>query len=252
MPNYTNDYLLNKRVKIFQPVNGYRASIDAVLLSSMVASVRNGDRILDVGSGTGAVSLCLAERFKNCGAKITGLELQPGLTELSNLSAAANGFDFLHYLNVDIRQKTSEIPDNCSFRHVVTNPPYADSDMPSPNKSKAAAHNMTDFSLAGWIKFCLKMAAPKGHLYIINRAGAVSSILAALNGKAGGITIVPLFSKKNQNAKRVMICAQKDSKAPAVIMPGLVIHDAEGNYTKQAEAILRDGKNFYEAVQAPK
>ena len=61
MQNYSQDYLLDKQVKIFQPINGYRASTDAVFLSAMVSSVRNGDKILDVGSGTGAVSLCLAE-----------------------------------------------------------------------------------------------------------------------------------------------------------------------------------------------
>lgn len=62
MIDYTNDYLLDKKVKIFQPVNGYRASTDAVLLSSL-AQIKNGDSILDVGSGTGAVSLCLAHRL---------------------------------------------------------------------------------------------------------------------------------------------------------------------------------------------
>ena len=59
MIDYTNDYLLNLKVKIFQPVNGYRASTDAVLLSSLPDKVKKGDAVLDVGSGTGAISLCL-------------------------------------------------------------------------------------------------------------------------------------------------------------------------------------------------
>ena len=78
MIEYTNDYLLDKKVKIFQPVNGYRASTDAVLLSSLVR-IKNGDGILDVGSGTGAVSLCLAHRLQNLNPQITGLEIQPEL-----------------------------------------------------------------------------------------------------------------------------------------------------------------------------
>ena len=60
MAEYTNDYLLNRQVKIFQPVDGYRASTDAVILSSLVQKVKKNDKILDVGSGTGAISLCLA------------------------------------------------------------------------------------------------------------------------------------------------------------------------------------------------
>ena len=91
MQKYSEDYLLDRRVRIFQPLDGYRASIDAVFLASVIKQIKKGDTILDVGSGTGAISLCLAERFKENGPRITGLELQPELTELSNISAAANG-----------------------------------------------------------------------------------------------------------------------------------------------------------------
>ena len=50
MADYSEDYLLNKRVKIFQPTDGYRASTDAVLLAAAVNKIKNGDSILDVGS----------------------------------------------------------------------------------------------------------------------------------------------------------------------------------------------------------
>ena len=58
MIEHTNDYLLDKKVKIFQPVNGYRASSDAVLLSSLPHNLKPTDNILDVGSGTGGIALC--------------------------------------------------------------------------------------------------------------------------------------------------------------------------------------------------
>ena len=55
---YTHDYLLDKQIKIFQPEDGYRTSSDAVLLSSLV-TVKNGDSILDVGSGSAQwLSVC--------------------------------------------------------------------------------------------------------------------------------------------------------------------------------------------------
>ena len=58
LPEHTSDYLLDKKVKIFQPVNGYRASTDAVLLAAFVSVSKYG-KILDVGSGTGMRALCL-------------------------------------------------------------------------------------------------------------------------------------------------------------------------------------------------
>lgn len=239
MQNYTQDYLLNKQITIYQPESGYRASTDAVMLASMPQKVLTGQKILDVGSGTGAISLCLAERFKSQKVEIIGLELQPELVELANMSAKANGFDFLHYENIDIRQKLPPHLPNCSFNHVITNPPYAEKDMPSPNPSKAAAHNLAGWALTDWLNFCVKMVAPKGFLYIINRAEAVDEIVAALYGKMGNINLVPLFSKQGQAAKRIMVSAQKDSKAPAVINAGLIIHQENGAYTPEAQAILR-------------
>ena len=138
MAEYTNDYLLNRQVKIFQPVDGYRASTDAVILSSLVQKVKKNDKILDVGSGTGAISLCLAARFQEIQPQITGIEIQPELAELSARSAEANGFSaFLHYVNADIRQKITAVPP-CSFRHVITNPPYSDHDMPTPVRPASA------------------------------------------------------------------------------------------------------------------
>ncbi len=246
MDNYSHDYLLDKRVKIFQPINGYRASTDAVILSSMISKIKKGENILDVGSGTGAISLCLASRFAEQKPSITGLEVQPDLADLSNQSALANGFEtFLKYINCNIKNKPQEIK-NCSFNHVITNPPYSESDMPSPNKSKALAHNHDNFSLREWIEFCIKMIAPLGHFYMINRAEALDEILASIHGKLGHIEVIPLFSKMGQNAKRVVVRAQKDNHTPTKIYSGLVIHENNGEYTQASHKILRLGQSFDE------
>ena len=245
LPNHSEDYLLDKQVKILQPIDGYRASTDAVLLSAMVEDVAHSAKILDVGSGTGAISLCLAQRLQNKPVQIVGVEIQPELVTLSNASAQANGFDFLHYLEIDIRQKpTHEMLAPCSFDAVISNPPYSLNDLPSPKSSKATAHNMQAFDLGGWLGFCLKMAKPFGRIYMVHRAEALPQICYFLQGKAGGITVLPIYSKVGQDAKRVIVAAQKDSKAPCRILPPFITHDDSGAYTPLAEQILRGGKTF--------
>ena len=237
MADYSEDYLLNKRIKVFQPIDGYRAAIDAVLAAAAVTGVRPLDTILDLGSGTGAISLCLAARYPQ--NEITGIEIQPQLAELSNLSAQANGFTNLHYLNQDIF--AASVP-FCSFAHVVTNPPYFDSSMPtSPKSGKATAHNFKQAGLREWLNICIKMVQPQGYLYIVNRAEALDEILNSLHGRMGEIRIFPFCSKEGQDVKRIVVRARKDSKAPLTIAPETVIHRAEGQYTPAAEAILRDG-----------
>lgn len=246
MITYSNDYLLDKRIKIFQPLDGYRTSSDAVLLSALPDNIKAGENILDVGSGTGGISLCLAHR--HTANEIIGLEIQPELAVLAQQSAEANGFSHLQYLHCDIKQKTLPIA-ACSFNHVITNPPYSDHDMPSPNFSKATAHNHHNFDLSSWLHFCLKMLKPFGHLYLINRAEALNEILTALNGRAGAVKIIPVYSKPGQNAKRVMVSAQKDSKTPTIILPPLYIHKTDGSYTDAANAILRQGKTVSEVME---
>jgi len=247
MLSCTEDYLLNKKVKIFQPLNGYRASIDAVILSSLVNAdnLKPGDMLLDVGSGTGAVSLCLAHRLKEKEVKITGLDIQKELVLLSNQSAVVNGFaDFLHYECLDIRAKTMLSPG--SFNLVITNPPYSDHDMPSPNKSKQLAHNHENFDLTGWLTFCSKMLKPKGELLLINRAEALNEILAVLHNKAGAIRILPIYSKQNQSAKRIAVIAKKGSRSITQILPPLYMHNEDSTYTAAAQRILRDAKGYFE------
>ncbi len=246
MQPYTNDYLLNKKVKIFQPQDGYRASTDAVFLSSLLdeKKVKQNAKILDVGSGTGAISLCLASRLKDKNVEILGIDIQNDLVELSNFSSQENGFDsFLKYQNIDIRDKLAI--KGGKFDFVITNPPYSDHDMPSPNKSKKIAHNHQDFDLTGWISFCLRMLKPKGVILLINRAEAINEIINAMQNKAGNIQILPIYSKLGQDAKRVAVIAEKTSKAITKILPPFYIHNEDSSYTDKAEAILRHGKGYF-------
>ena len=244
---YTKDYLLDKKVKIFQPVDGYRASIDAVFLSSLVEKekITGGERILDVGSGTGAVSLCLAYRLAEKKVDITGVDIQQDLVDLSNQSANANGFaSFLHYQYADIRQKNIFPP--LSFDIVITNPPYSGHDTPSPNISRRLAHNHQNFDLSGWLKFCLKMLRPKGEIFFINRVEAINESLAVLHNRAGDIRIFPLYSKPGQEAKRILVAAKKGSRGMTKVLPPLYTHNEDGSYSPQAEQILRQAKGYFE------
>ena len=238
MQEVEKNYLLDKKVVIYHPKGLYKASSDAVWLSSAVAKVKKGDNILDVGSGGGAVSLCLASRVMENQISIRGLELQKELADSANKSALENGFDFLSYENCNIYEAKLK---PCSFAHVVTNPPYSQSDMPSPNDSKATAHNFKFEDLAKWLDFCIKMLKPQGMFYIINRAEAMEDIISHISSKLGAIEVFLLYSKQGQKAKRVIIRAKKDSKTPLVVHAPIFVHNEDGSYSEKAEEILRQG-----------
>ena len=248
MTKHTKDYLLDEKVIINQPVSGYRAAIDAVLANSCIApdEVKPNSTILDMGSGTGAISLCSAHRLQEQNPTITGIELQPELCELSNKSAQENSFNNLSYINLDIKNLRKEITPN-SFDFVITNPPYTAGGMASPNSSKATAHIEGEIDLANWITIAIKMLKPhKGKFIIVHRADRLDDIISAMHKKLGGIIIYPLISKEGGDAKRVLVTGIKSSKAPLTLKKPIIIHNEDGSYTKDADKILRLAKSINE------
>ncbi|MCP4394229.1 MAG: methyltransferase [Alphaproteobacteria bacterium] len=231
----TEDFLLGKRVILKQSSDGYRAAIDPVFLAAATPA-KDGDKVLDVGSGTGAASLCLAKRVN--GLKIDGVELQDAMLEKAIENAKLNGVD-ARFVKGDVVVGSDCLEKN-SYDCVMTNPPFMDGGMASPNRVKSKAHAESSASLADWITYCVKMVKPRGTFSIIHRADRVDEILYLISGKLGGITVIPLWPKVRKNAKRVIVVGRKGVKTPAVLSCGIVVHNDDGSYTTKAEDILRN------------
>lgn len=237
----SDDALLGGRIKLLQPVEGYRIAIDPVLLAAAVPAVA-GDTVLDVGCGVGAAALCLAARVPGC--RITGIEMQRELVRLAGENAARNGVaDRVAIMAGDIRNPPPRLEPG-SFAHVMANPPYmeAATASPSPLPSKAAATVEGAADLAAWARFALAMVRPRGSITFIHRADRLEHLLAQFAGRAGGIVVLPLWPGAGKLAKRVIVHARKDMAAPTRLLPGLVLHETDGRYTAEADAVLRDAK----------
>ena len=79
-PPVTEDRILGGRILLRQPASGYRVGIDPVFLAAAAPSPAEG-RVLELGCGVGAASLCLAWRQPNL--QLSGLEIQPDLARLA-------------------------------------------------------------------------------------------------------------------------------------------------------------------------
>ena len=90
MPPVSRDRLLGGRVLFDQPVEGYRSAIDPVLLAAAVPA-KSGESVLELGSGAGAASLCLALRVPGC--RIVGIEQDAALVALANANACVNSIE---------------------------------------------------------------------------------------------------------------------------------------------------------------
>lgn len=236
----TDDSFLGGKLVLRQPREGYRAGIDPVLLAASV-SAKPGEQILDLGCGIGAVMHCLAARVD--GVSVVGLEVQGDLVALAEHNIKTNGLeDRLKVIQGDILSLPPALkPD--SFHHVVCNPPYmeGDSGNPSPNKIKSTANHEGDATLADWVKAACKLARHKGSVTFIHRADRLEDLMAAFAGTLGDIHVLPLWPKEGAPAKRVIVRGRKGVSSPTKILPGLVMHGADGAYTPEIDAIPRKG-----------
>ena len=236
----TEDNLLGGRIRLQQPAEGARVAIDPVFLAAAVQAEPN-QLVLDVGCGTGAAALCLAARVPQC--RIVGLELQRDLVRLASDNATLNGVSSrVTVMAGDLLRPPPRLSPGM-FDHVMSNPPFIarGSGTPALSPAKAAATIEGEATLADWVRFAIAMVRGKGTVTFVHRADRIDALLAQLAGRAGEIVVFPLWPAAGRDASRVLVRARKQVAAPARLAPGLVLHEPDGRFTAEAEAVLRGG-----------
>jgi len=232
----TRDAFLGGRVLLDQPVQGYRAGLDAVLLAAAVESMP-GNSFAEAGCGAGAALLMAAMRRPD--AAFTGIEKDGHAGELAAANATLNGValrvgisaaDLLH---MPLAAKTG-------FDVVFANPPFFDDETairpPHPTRHDSF---IAGCPLSVWVHAMLDLCGARGRIVIIHRAERLGDLLAALAGKAGDIVLYPVRPRAHDPAKRLILAARKGAKGPVKLLRGLDLHGEAGErFTPEAQAIF--------------
>lgn len=236
----TDGHLLGGRVRYAQPREGFRSGIEPVLLAAAVPAVP-GQRVLEGGSGAGAALLCLAARVP--GVQGLGVERDPLLAALATQNAEANGAAGLAFLAADVTALRRLDQGNAPFDHALANPPYhAPTGTASPLAGRVAAKRGEAGLLGAWARALGAVLRHRGTLTFILPAATLPECLDAMAAaECAASAVLPFWPKAGRPAKLVLVRGVKGGRAPLRLLPGLVLHEAGGEFTPAAEAILRGG-----------
>ncbi len=236
----THDAFLGGKLHLYQPRRGYRAGVDAVLLSASVQAEK-GQRVLELGCGVGAAILCLGARVP--GLELTGIERDGAYAAL----ARRNGGERLEVVDADLASLPFSLRQR-QFDHVLANPPFFDrlASIASQDARREAAHG-AETPLEEWVKTAAKRLAPKGQAHFIHLTERLPDILAALPHGMGSIEVLPIAARQGRAPDRMILRARKNGRAAFRLHAPLVLHvgdhharDCE-SYVPAIKAILRDG-----------
>ncbi|HVY20369.1 MAG TPA: methyltransferase [Bauldia sp.] len=252
------DAFLNGRIQVIQPDGHHHAGLEAMLLSASVPGDFTGT-VVDLGAGVGVAGMAIAARAP--GARVTLVERDPvtieaarsSLAHLANAAFAPRVTIVAADITAPEAQRVSAGLGREFADAVVTNPPFYDASggTQSPVAELRGAHVLEEGDLETWVRTAASILKPGGRLIVIFRADGLSQLFGPLAGRFGGITILPVHPRADHPARRILIAAEKGSRAPERLLPGLALHVAVGNgYLQPIERILREGASLAEVYPA--
>ena len=219
--------------QIIQKEQGFCFGMDAVLLSDF-AQVKNGGRVLDLGTGTGILPILM--EAKSNAAHLTGLEIQSEMAEMAARSVKLNHLeDKIEIVEGDIKE-ASAIFSHDSFDTITSNPPYmiGQHGLKNPSETKAIARHEILCTFADITVAAKKLLKNKGKLFLVHRTFRLSEILCQLS-KDGlepkRIRFVHPYIDKEPNI--FLLEAVKGGKSRMTVEPPLIVYEKEGKYTEE-------------------
>ena len=238
------DAFIDGKISLFQPVSGYRANTDSILLAAAV-NAKKGERVLELGCGVGTVLFSLMSRVK--GLHVVGIEAQKKYASLAVRNANYNSFE-ADIVTCDI----ASIPNTykkLKYDHVVLNPPFFASkdSTPGSKSDQDMAKREQTLSLMDWMDIAIKRCSVKGEVVLIHQAERLVDITRIIGDRLGDIKILPISSFNGGEAKRILVKGKKGSSSPLAILAPLVMHEESRSpeptkkHTDKVEGILRKG-----------
>ena len=228
MSQVKSEELLPGALKILQSEAGYRYSIDPFLLAAFV-SLPAGAKVVDLGSGSGVISLLMSQ--KDPLAKVVGLELQDTMVERSRRSVALNSLqDRVEIVQGDVRDLPASLMPG-SFDVVVSNPPYRSAvsgRLASGDERSRARHELAG-GLVDFLTAANILLKPGGRFFIVYLAERLPELMAEMRClKLEPKRLRMVSSREGDEARLILVEGRKNARPGMKVESPLVIYKGAG------------------------
>ncbi len=241
-PGERMDDLFRNRLRIIQSDELPKFGLEGVLLANF-PMLKKGMRICDFCCGSGIVPLLLTSRAKEI--KITGIEIQPELSNLARRNVILNN------LGEQIDIITSDICTNGIEPHIfdliTVNPPFFSvrGGTVAPHKARATARSQTGLTIADVVKSAAQLLREKGRLALIYRASGLKEVLKCIDDNSlGAVRIRFVHHDVQHKASTFLLECQYGRNVDGVVEPPLIVYEANGDYTREMNNVYFAGQGL--------
>ncbi|QDE87462.1 SAM-dependent methyltransferase [Myxococcus xanthus] len=241
-PDETLDSIGTAGVRVLQRRTGYRFTLDAVLLAHFAATegVDAPGRMLELGAGSGVVSLLLVKQFGL--GPVDALELQPAVHARMTRAVVLNGCEGqVTPLLGDLR-RIRELAPGGQYTHVVSNPPFrlADAGVRSPDDERAVSKSEVACDAPSVVAAARYALMPGGGVSLVYPAARVAEVLGLLTQAKLHPTVLRfVHARVGAPATRFLVHALRDRDRGLAVRPPLIVHgEGPGGYSAEVAALM--------------
>jgi tRNA1Val (adenine37-N6)-methyltransferase len=243
LENERIDDLEYKGLKIIQNKNGFCFGIDSVLLSDFAKNIKKNAKVIDIGTGTGIISILLSKKANL--SKIYGIEIQDEVADMAKRSVYLNNLnDKIEIINTNIKDIFNILNPN-EFDVIVTNPPYMKMNTGAINeeKKKLISRHEVECTLEDIIRISYKLLKSNGEFYMVHRAERIVDILFYLRQYKIEPKILRFIQPNlNKEPNLVLIKAVKNAGYQLNVKKPLIVYNEDGKYTDEILEIYNKEK----------
>lgn len=222
-----------KEFQVDDSLAAMKVGTDGVLLGAW-ADVENSRTILDVGTGSGLIALMVAQRSD---ADVVAMDISADAVRQAEYNVARSPWSERIEVRLgDIRTMTFDH----QFDHIVSNPPYFDEPLLSPDAERNLARHTSTLSFDELISVAERLLVVGGRLSVVLPSEGAARFRRAAFERLWLVRQMDVATKQGEAVKRTLMEFTKSDKPAMPRCETITIHSSDGSYSDDYRRLTQD------------